>query len=98
MRVLVGGFIAESNVYSQKMTEIQDFNITTGEDMIDKLNIRDIAKDNNIELVRSIYASAGGCGMVSYDSFEYILKQFKKAVRKNLVILRILKVFLVITI
>ena len=84
MRVLVGGFIAESNVYSQKMTEIQDFNITTGEDMIDKLNIRDIAKDNNTELVRSIYASAGGCGMVSYDSFEYILKQFKKAVRKNL--------------
>ena len=84
MRILIGGFVAESNVYSNKLTEIQDFNITTGEGIVENLKIKEIAEEKNIELVPSIYASAGGCGMVSYDSFDYILKQFKKAIRRNL--------------
>ena len=30
MRILIGGFVAESNAYVDKKTEIQDFMITTG--------------------------------------------------------------------
>lgn len=83
MKVLIGGFIAECNVYSNKIARIQDFNITEGEEIADNLAIREIAEENNIELVPSIWASAGGTGIVSEDSFDYILKQFKRYIREN---------------
>lgn len=83
MRILIGGFVAECNAYSNKIAEIQDFTIKTGEAILESLPIREIAKEHNIELVPAIYASAGGTGIVSYDSFDYILKQFKKAIKKN---------------
>lgn len=83
MRILIGGFVAECNAYSNKMAEIQDFTIKTGEGILESLPIKEIAEENKIELVPSIYASAGGTGIVSYDSFDYILKQFKKAIKKN---------------
>lgn len=83
MKILIGGFIAECNVYSNKIARIQDFNIVEGEDVVDHLAIRKIAEENNIELISSIWASAGGTGIVSEDSFDYILKQFKRYIREN---------------
>lgn len=82
MKILIGGFIAECNAYSNKIARIQDFNIVEGEDIINHLAIRKIAEENNIELIPSIWASAGGTGIVSEDSFDYILKQFKRYIRE----------------
>lgn len=84
MKVLIGGFVAECNIYSNKLCEIQDFNISTSDNIADLLGIREIAKEENVELIPAIYAWAGGTGVVSYDSFDYILKQFKKHIKKHL--------------
>lgn len=84
MKILIGGFIAESNAYVAKPCEIQDFTIVTGlDEMAERMYITDIARDEGIELIPSFYASGAGAGRVAYDTFDYIKKQFLKAVYKH---------------
>ena len=84
MKILVGGFVAESNAYVSKPCEIQDFTINVGDAMFDALSIRDIAEEHQVTLIPSIYANGMGAGRVSMDAFEYILKQFLKAVKSHM--------------
>lgn len=83
MKILIGGFIAESNAYVEKPCEIQDFTIITGDAIADRLYITEIAKEENIGLVPCFFASGAGAGRVSYDAFDYILKQFIKGVKQH---------------
>ena len=83
MRILIGGFIAESNASVDKLTEIQDFMITTGEACADVLYIKELAQELNVELVPSLVADGRGGGPVSADAFAYILSQFKMYVKKH---------------
>ena len=83
MRILIGGFVAESNAYVDKKTEIQDFMITTGEACADVLYIKELAKELDVELVPSLVADGRGGGPVTYEAFEYILSQFKYHVKKH---------------
>ncbi|MEG2751512.1 MAG: M81 family metallopeptidase, partial [Anaerorhabdus sp.] len=83
MKILIGGFIAESNAYVEKPCEIQDFTIITGDAIADRLYITEIAKEENIDLVPCFLASGAGAGRVSYDAFDYILKQFIKGVKQH---------------
>lgn len=83
MRILIGGFVAESNAYVDKKTEIQDFMITTGEACADVLYVKDLAKELGVELVPSLVADGRGGGPVTADAFEYILSQFKHHVKKH---------------
>jgi len=83
MRVLIGGMVAESNAYVKKNCEIQDFAITVGDAICDRLYIREIAEAEGIELVPSIFAYGAGAGRVAYDTFDYIQKQFLHAVEEN---------------
>ena len=76
MRVLIGGFVAECNGFVKKDAEIEDFNIDRGEAVADRLYIRELAAEKQVELVPALYASAAGVGRVSADAFDYILKQF----------------------
>lgn len=83
MKILIGGFVAESNAYVNKPCEIQDFTIVTGDAIIERLYLGEFAKQEDIELIPSIFASGAGAGRVSYDTFDYILKQFLKAVKQH---------------
>lgn len=83
MRILIGGFEAESNAYVAKPCEIQDFTIATGDEIATRLAIKEIADQENIELIPSIYARGMGAGRVAYDTFDYILKQFLHATEKH---------------
>ncbi len=81
LKILIGGFVAESNAYVEKLCEIQDFAITTGDAVADLLYVRELAKECQVELVPSLMAYGGGAGCVSKDAFDYILNQFKKVVQ-----------------
>lgn len=83
MRILIGGFVAESNAYVNQACELQDFTITTGDAVADLLYIREPAAEAGVELVPALMAYGGGAGRVSKDAFDYILKQFKKAVKEH---------------
>ncbi len=75
MRVLIGGFVAECNGFVKKDAEIEDFNIDRGEAVADRLYIRELAAEKQVELVPALYASAAGVGRVSADAFDYILEE-----------------------
>lgn len=83
MRILIGGFVAESNAYVDKKTEIQDFMITTGEACAEVLYIKELAKELDVELVPALVADGRGGGPVTLEAFEYILSQFKLHVKAH---------------
>lgn len=83
MKILIGGFIAESNAYVDKKTEIQDFMITTGKACADVLYIKEIANELNIELIPALIADGRGGGPVTAEAFVYIVSQFKKYVKAH---------------
>lgn len=83
MRILIGGFIAESNAYVDKKTEIQDFMITTGEACADILYVKELAEELGVELVPALVADGRGGGPVTAEAFEYILSQFKRYVQAH---------------
>lgn len=83
MKILIGGFVAESNAYVAKPCEIQDFTMITGDAIGTALNISELAKQNNMTLVPTIFASGAGTGRVSLDAFQYILNQFIKGVKQH---------------
>ena len=83
MRILIGGFVAESNAYVDKKTEIQDFMITTGEACADVLYIKDLAKELDVELVPALVADGRGGGPITSEAFDYIVSQFRKHVKMH---------------
>ncbi|MBQ4342541.1 MAG: M81 family metallopeptidase [Erysipelotrichaceae bacterium] len=83
MKILIGGFIAESNAYTPQPCEIQHFTILTGEAIAKRLYVEEIAKEEGIELIPAYFASGAGAGRVAYDTFDYIQKQFLHAVKKH---------------
>ncbi len=84
MRILIGGFVAECNAYVDKPMMLEDFAITRGDAVADILYVREPAEELGVELVPSLMAYGGGGGRVDKDTFDYILAQFKKAVKEHL--------------
>lgn len=84
MKVLIGHFINEANANIPHLSNIKDFEIQYGEELINKMEVRDIFEDNGIEIIPSIYASAGAAGVIEKNTFDFILKEFENAVRKHL--------------
>ncbi|MBR2545605.1 MAG: M81 family metallopeptidase [Erysipelotrichaceae bacterium] len=82
MKVLIGAFIAECNMHTGKNATIEDFTIESGEILFDRMYIRKEAEELGVELVPAIYACANACGVIEYDTFDYIRKQFVKYAKK----------------
>lgn len=84
MKVLVGYFTCESNANVPLKNEISQFVLGFGEDVAMLSRVDDVFAKENIEVIPSIYASAGASGVIKKDCFEYIESCFVKAVRENL--------------
>ena len=82
MKVLIGGFIAECNAHVKQNATIENFTIDTGEIVMDRMYIRKEAEELGVELVPALYACANACGVIEYDTFDYICKQFVKAAKR----------------
>lgn len=82
MKILIGGFVAESNAYVADPCEIQDFTILKGDAIIERLYLNDLINED-IQVIPSFFASGSSAGCVSYDTFDYILKQILKAVKNH---------------
>lgn len=52
--------------------DITNYVITVGEDCIYKMQVEDIFADAGIEVIPSIYATAGASGVIQKETFDYI--------------------------
>ena len=83
MKILIGGWLAESNAYGNKPCQIQDFTITTGEAIADKLYLRALADAEGVELIPALHASCMAAGVITSQTFAYFLNQFVHAVKRH---------------
>ena len=84
MKVLIGTFVTESNANVPAKARMNNYDLAFGDDCIRKMNVSDIYEDAGIEIVPSIYADAGGNGVVTKEAFDYIESCFVKSVRAHL--------------
>lgn len=84
MKVLVGGFVAESNARVLKPCGLEDFMIKTGTEVSEALYVKEIFEEANIELIPSIYADGRAGGRVSKDAFDFIAGRILKEVKAHL--------------
>lgn len=84
MRILIGGFVVESNAYVKKTMSMENIAITKGDKVSDILYVRDPAEEYGVELVPGLMAYGGAAGRVDKDAFDYVLEQFKKSVKQHL--------------
>ena len=84
MKVLVGQFITESNANVPEKCEITSYDIAFGDELIEKMQVRDIFESAGIEIIPSIYAVSGATGVIKRHTFDYIETCFLNAVREHL--------------
>ena len=84
MKVLIGTFVTESNANVPHKANITNYDIAFGDELIRKMGVKDIYDEADIEIVPSIYADAGGNGVVSKNAFDYIENCFAKSVKEHI--------------
>lgn len=84
MKILIGQFITESNANVPDKNEINAYDIAFGDELIEKMQIKDIFEEANIEVIPSIYAVSGASGVVKKHTFDYIEACFLNTVKEHL--------------
>ena len=84
MKVLVGLFNTESNGNIPNICRLSDYDIAFGDECISKMKIKKIFKKENIDIIPSIYANAGGAGVIEKEAFEYIERCFIRTIKEHL--------------
>lgn len=84
MKVLVGLFNTESNGNIPSICRLNDYDIAFGDECISKMQIRKVFEKENIEIIPSIYANAGGAGVIEKEAFEYIESCFVCTIKEHI--------------
>ena len=84
MKVLIGGFVAESNARVKKPCRLQDFMMKTGDEVVGALYVRDLFEEAGVEVIPTVYADGRAGGRVEKEAFDFILEQFLKGVREHM--------------
>ena len=84
MKVLVGHFTTESNENIPQMNTIKNYELETGEKVIDRMKIREVFKSHNIEIIPSIYAGGGPSGVIEKNTFLLIENMFLNSIQQHL--------------
>lgn len=84
MNVLIGLFNTESNGNIPTICRLNNYDIAFGEECIDKIQVRNVFEKEGINIIPSIYANAGGAGVIEKNAFEYIESCFINCVKENI--------------
>ena len=84
MKVIVGMFSTESNEHVPNKNTINDYDIAFGDDCIRKCMVGDVFRKEGIEVIPAVYARSGPSGVITAETFSYILSVFLDTVKKNI--------------
>ena len=82
MKVLVGSLQCEANTFVPFRADINDFEIHKGDAALEKLAAVKVFRENGVEVLPLIFASALPSGMVKRQAFEYFKTIFCEIVEK----------------
>ena len=82
MKIYVGSFTTESNEKAPYITQIQDYDLLHGEEILKVLGVYDVLAENNVEAIPGFYANANAASIVEKETFEYIEAMFVKDIKK----------------
>lgn len=75
MKIAIGSIQCEGNSLTPILTKLEDFDYAEGMDMLGELKIADYIKENNIEIVPTLYAHALPGGPVVKKDFLYLAEK-----------------------
>ena len=84
MKVLVGSFTTESNAKAPYKTLIQNYDLATGEALIDVMEIREAFAGKKVEIIPGVYANANAASVVDKKTFLLIESMLLNSVREHL--------------
>ena len=84
MKAFVAHITFECNEHVSQTVDVEDFRTLYGNECIDAMHIRDIFEDNGIEIIPSIFACGGPCGMVERRAFDFIENKILTTIKNNL--------------
>ena len=84
MKVLVGSFTTESNAKDPYKTLIQNYDLATGEALIDVMEIREAFAGKKVEIIPGVYANANAASVVDKKTFLLIESMLLNSVREHL--------------
>lgn len=82
-KILIGGFVAESNQHVSKITDINGFSLKRGDEVLQSLYIDNLVKNSEIETVSTLYADGRGGGIITESAFNQIKSEILQDVRDN---------------
>ncbi len=83
MKVLTGYFTTESNAHVPIKNNITDYVIAFEDECIRKMQVEGVFADEGIEMIPSIYATAGASGVIKKETFEYIEACIVRAAKEH---------------
>jgi microcystin degradation protein MlrC len=84
MKVLVGSFSTESNMFPKEEMNISNFDIHIGEEMVEAMQSADLFEAAGMELIPSISANGFPHAYIQKEAFDYIAATMLNAVRRNM--------------
>ncbi|MCH1942131.1 M81 family metallopeptidase [Holdemania massiliensis] len=84
MKVLVGSFTTESNAKAPYKTLIQNYDLATGEALIDVMEIREAFAGKKVAIIPGVYANANAASVVDKKTFLLIESMLLNSVREHL--------------
>lgn len=83
MKILEGSFQCEVNTFSSQRTNIKDFEILQGDELLEKMAATPVFQKAKAQVVPLLYASALPGGMVTRNAFEHFKRVFIEEILKE---------------
>ena len=83
MKIIVASFQCESNSKAKIYPKKEDFEYFKGEDIFQKLAVKDIFESNGFEVIPSIYAVALPSATVKKETYDFYADQILQTVKEN---------------
>ncbi|MDF9824208.1 microcystin degradation protein MlrC [Breznakia sp. PF5-3] len=83
MKILVAKFVLEANANVPMMSDLENTALSFGEEALTHMQLGDVFRDEDIELIPVICADAGCSGVMKKKAFNYIEQSILDAIKEN---------------
>jgi microcystin degradation protein MlrC len=83
MKIVTGCLYHETNTFNPFPTSVDDFVLVEGNEVVNRLASTEVFKEQGVEIIPSIYATALSSGTVKKEAYRYFADKFLSVLEKN---------------